>query len=751
MSRRAGLVLALFAAGCGGDSTGPGASTPVASLVVSLTDDTLLVRESFEVPVRALDASGALLTGRPVTWSSSDSTVLSVSRGGVLTALRAGTATLRASAGDVEASRVVTVRALRFASVSTGHPVSCGREATGDLWCWGDIPAGGFGNGSSQTVPSLRPRRAAIGHRFASVALSPGLEFGCGIELDGTVSCWGPNESGQLGDGTTTPHYSPAPVAGLTNATAIAVGYQHACALASGGSVYCWGDNSAGELGDGTRGAAHPTPVRVQGLTGATAISAGTGYSCAIAGGGTLCWGSDVSGQLGHDTTYDRVTPRPAGSSLAYSTVSANELHTCALASGAASCWGTFDTGGYDGWDVFAAMPSAQAAGHQFTRLADGTRVQCGLEAGGAVWCWVFGRAPVQYPSAVPLIDVAAGFDIACALNANGVASCWDPRNAPGTPPAIVAGAPAFEHIAASETLSQSCGITAAGAVWCWPSWFLGATATLASGGTTFSSIWSGDGTVCALTGGGDAWCVVRLSPASQLQPKASGYSLVEVSAGRAHTCGRTATGTALCWGTENSRGQLGDGTLIAHATPMPVAGGIVFTSITSGFDHSCGGTAGGAIYCWGAGTDGEFGDGGSFVPLPQPVSGSPSFTQIASGGVYSCGLGTGGSLTCWPRRTTIPTQAPLARITAGDGSVCALDLSGAASCWRQNAGRWIVTTPATAVRFTTLSAGAYTTCGITAAGATWCWGDNTSGVLGSPDAQGLSSSAAPLKVYGSE
>ena len=740
------VVLLMVVAACGGDSTGPGASAPVASLALALARATLLVRAWFEVPVRAVGRDGSVLTGRPITWSSSDSTVLSVSRGGVITALRAGTATVHAAAGDVTVSRELTVRALHFANVYTSRTVSCGREATGDLWCWGDIPATGFGNGSSKPGPSPVPRRAAIGHRFASLALSS-YGFACGIELDGTVSCWGVNESGQLGDGTTAPHYSPVAVAGISGATAIAVGYDHACAITSDGSGYCWGENYAGEVGDGTRQPSRPSPVRVAGLTGATAISAGIQYSCAIAVGGPMCWGADASGELGHDTTYDRLVPTPASASQGYSAVTASEFHTCALSSGDAWCWGTFDTGAFDGWDIFAAVPTRQAAGHQFVRLADGARVQCGLEAGGAAWCWVYSRAPLQYPSAVPIVDVAVGFDIACALDANGLATCWDPRNAPGTPPRAVAGAPPFVRIAGGES-TQSCGLTAGGAVWCWPNWVTETSATLASGTTTFSSIWSGDGGACAITPGGDAWCVRPGPSLYQFLPEPSGYALVEASPGRAHVCGRTAAGAVLCWGWDNNHGQLGDGTRTARAVPAPVAGGTAFSSIISGFDHTCGRTAAGTIYCWGAGIDGEFGDGGPFVPTPQPVSGNPAFTAIASGARHSCGLGTNGSLTCWPRRTTIPTAGPVSQITAGEDYVCGLDAAGAATCWGEG---WRVVPLTTALRFATIVAGGATTCAITPNGATWCWGDNTGGILGSPDARGLTSSAVPVKVYGSE
>jgi len=74
------------------------------------------------------------------------------------------------------------------------------------------------------------------------------------------------------------------------------------------------------------------------------------------------------------------------------------------------------------------------------------------------------------------------------------------------------------------------------------------------------------------------------------------------------HTCGITAAG-AYCWGW-NLKGQLGDGTTIQRSTPVPVAGGMSFTSVGAGGFHSCGLTAAGAAYCWGGNSRGQLGDG---------------------------------------------------------------------------------------------------------------------------------------------
>ena len=75
----------------------------------------------------------------------------------------------------------------------------------------------------------------------------------CAIRRGGEVMCWGFNDHGQIGDGTTTNRLSPVTVSGSFRATALALRGRHTCALGVDGRLYCWGDNTSGELGDGTR------------------------------------------------------------------------------------------------------------------------------------------------------------------------------------------------------------------------------------------------------------------------------------------------------------------------------------------------------------------------------------------------------------------------------------------------------------------------------------------------------------------
>jgi serine/threonine-protein kinase len=82
------------------------------------------------------------------------------------------------------------------------------------------------------------------------------------IVASGVAYCWGSNEFGQLGDGTTIDRDAPVAVA-LANVAQIRVGHDFACALDTSGALYCWGDNSWGQIGIGTRSRSLvPTEVR---------------------------------------------------------------------------------------------------------------------------------------------------------------------------------------------------------------------------------------------------------------------------------------------------------------------------------------------------------------------------------------------------------------------------------------------------------------------------------------------------------
>src|SRR5437899_1183075 len=121
--------------------------------------------------------------------------------------------------------------------------------------------------------------RSARSNSFArkgTVRIASGGDFNCVANGDGTVSCWGLNFAGELGNSSTTDSQSPVKVTGLTNAIAVTAGESYACALLADSSVRCWGVNDEGQLGNGSFTDHESAPVIVSGLSNVVSLSAGT-------------------------------------------------------------------------------------------------------------------------------------------------------------------------------------------------------------------------------------------------------------------------------------------------------------------------------------------------------------------------------------------------------------------------------------------------------------------------------------------
>jgi len=124
-------------------------------------------------------------------------------------------------------------------SVVTGAH-TCALTITGAAYCWGYSANGQLGNNNTGTVTAT-PVRTVGGIVFASVSVSKVDDVTCGLSTSGAAYCWGKNDRGQLGDGTTTRRLVPTPVAGGLRFKSLAVGTGHACAVAVSGIAYCWG------------------------------------------------------------------------------------------------------------------------------------------------------------------------------------------------------------------------------------------------------------------------------------------------------------------------------------------------------------------------------------------------------------------------------------------------------------------------------------------------------------------------------
>lgn len=153
-----------------------------------------------------------------------------------------------------------------WTQVSAGFNSTCARRNDGALFCWGNNAFGQLGDGT--TSERRTPTRVGSSTAWSRVELSDntGLAFGCGIKTGGDVECWGNGGFGQLGDGTTTSHNTPAPIDLDEHIVQVSAGPSSACAIALTGEVYCWGRNASRSLGVGTASTKVPTPTLVEGI-----------------------------------------------------------------------------------------------------------------------------------------------------------------------------------------------------------------------------------------------------------------------------------------------------------------------------------------------------------------------------------------------------------------------------------------------------------------------------------------------------
>lgn len=231
----------------------------------------------------------------------------------------------------------------RIVQVAAGNGHTCALDDTGAVWCWGRNDKGQLGDGT--TDARYLPARVLLGEQWGAQAIASGPHHVCAIlRVLRRVRCWGANHAGQLGDGTTSSHRATPVLVGTNfrSVRAIAVGGSHTCAIGRRDRVLCWGLNIQGQVGDGTTGSPRLQPTAVVGLGEATALATGDGHSCAInAQGRAYCWGWNGRGQLGDGTTEPRWSPVAVRGLGEARTLAAGTDHSCAITSLIRTrCWG---------------------------------------------------------------------------------------------------------------------------------------------------------------------------------------------------------------------------------------------------------------------------------------------------------------------------------------------------------------------------------------------------------------------------
>jgi alpha-tubulin suppressor-like RCC1 family protein len=186
----------------------------------------------------------------------------------------------------------------------------------GAVYAWGNNLLGQLGDGTinpgqfgDPPVPNDRSIAAIVPGLAHVIAISAGYYFSVALNEDGSVLAWGSNNSGQLGDGTTTDRLVPTATL-MTDAVSISAHAGHTLSLKQDGTAWSWGFGLYGQLGHGTNESSS-VPAAIPGLSAIAEVCAGNSLSMVRDGYGRVwTWGSNsFSGQLGDGTTTDSNVP----------------------------------------------------------------------------------------------------------------------------------------------------------------------------------------------------------------------------------------------------------------------------------------------------------------------------------------------------------------------------------------------------------------------------------------------------------
>ncbi len=333
-----------------------------------------------------------------------------------------------------------TTTTLVWRQVSAGAYHTCGVTVDDIAYCWGESSLGELGTGS---IPEnkVRPVRVTGGLRFLSVTAGAG--YTCGIATDRLAWCWGVNGSGQLGDGTTTLRAAPVRVAGTRKWRALSTGWRHTCGVTMTNLAFCWGFNGDGALGDATT-TNRTRPAGIWGGITFVQVRPGGNHSCGWTGTGKVyCWGANNEGQLGLGNFMRQLYPVAVPYVPAVAQVSPGGAHTCsATLDHYAWCWGRNGNGQVgDGsttrWLNANGVPTN---GHRLVATAAGNFHTCALDPDDRAYCW----------------------------GANNEGQLGDGTNTQRLLPVAVSGGFRFDRINTGVVGSHTCGVTAAGAAYCW-------------------------------------------------------------------------------------------------------------------------------------------------------------------------------------------------------------------------------------------------------------------------------------------
>lgn len=627
---------------------------------------------------------------------------------------------------DSSVKQALYVMAPKIVSSYT-HNIALSTDGT--VWCWGSNTNGELGDGTTTN----RSYPIKVQGLSGIIQVAPGNRRSFALAADGKVWGWGDNTSGQLGDGTSgnqrltpvqvvnltavssiatcmdfpaipTPNLAVksdgtvwqwgqavSQVAGLANIVWAALDSSHSVAIQSDGSVWTWGSNNAGQLGDGTT-TAHASPQKLSAFSGVANVVAWKGRNFAIKTNGTLwAWGANDGGSvLGNGNTSNVLTPIQLSNFSNAIGVATNDYASLGIqAGGALWGWGANVSGLFGDGSTSHATPAQITAvsnvkmisvGQNFSIVVDGSETVRGSGNN------VFGSLgngttnnSTQYVAAVPDFPILPRVATP-AFSPDGALVQAGSRNV--TVSCGTAGAVIHYTVNGADPTINSATIASGGSV------------TLASPGNVLRAMAYRDDLYPSLI---------------KMERYLPGKVQVGNGAGSIFYLKVNPDGTVSSWGSDNTFGQLGDGTTAGHSLPTVIAGLANVTAVFTGGGASAFALkSDGTVYSWGANGSGQLGLGNQTNQL-SPI--------------------------------LIPTLTNITTLSVGLGFAMAVDSAGGAWSWGLNdygtlgdGSRTSRSIPAVITglpAIQSVAAGAYHGLALATDGTIYSWGNNTEAELG--------------------
>lgn len=599
-------------------------ATPVASVTISIARTSFRVGEILQAAAIPLDASGGAITGRSIVWASESPEIVTVSSGGLVTALNPGVGTISATVEGRRATANVLLSLVPVATITLA-PASQAVSAGGMITLNATLKdsADRLITGRAITWRSINPATASV----TQAGTVTGLVVGA-TEVAATAE-------GKEGRASITVN--------TVNTAVGAITIQSANNFISGGAK----KQLTATLRDANGNVLGGRPIVWSTSDQSRATVSATGEVTA----------SPVDGSVDVTATSEGKSATTTINILTFVRLSAGPQFTCGLiADGTAYCWGL----------IGGALPTRALGDNKFTTITVGAGHVCALSTTDGTYCWGNNNsgqlgtgtintsvAPTRVIGGRNFLSIAAGPNSTCATNGTSEVYCWG---------AFIRRAdPAYSYDFGSRIVVLEPTKIGDGIV-----------AVVGGGGASFQTDYGRPDQYCGVDASGLAYCWLRYGRSftgsdGLTTPMSTSLRFTTLRVGGQHVCGIATDKRTYCSG-NNDQGQLGDGSTNSHGL-APIDGNIEFESLAAGSSHTCGITPAGAAYCWGSNSDGQLGLGffAGNRPRPTAISGSIAFTGMRGAGLFTCGLAVGGAAYCWGNNdfrqlgdgTSIQSSAP--------------------------------------------------------------------------------------------